>query len=348
MNIRKFAKRYIFQAPSDGEGSGAGMDQNQATNAFASLLNPEAAPAAAEPAKVAPAAPAAPDAAGEDESEEDVAARLAAEGEPGENEQEEGNDDDGMLTIQVDGKDVQVKKSELPELYKNGMRQADYTRKTMEAAEARKTAETETQQARAQRAQYAQELSNYVITSESILREQERVLTQELLHSDPVEYLSQQRIFQARQAEMAKAQQDLQNLQTQHQQEQAEEVKAYTRQQLELLHAKLPEWKDPAKFKADAEKLTAHMRENGFNDQEIGSIVDHRVMLMMRKAMQYDSLMARAKDATSKVAKAPSMVERPGAGNKNTPTDGRTADLRNLAKSGSVDAAAKAFLHFLN
>lgn len=344
MNINKFRKRFIFRN-ADGEGSIGGGGIDQAASAFASILNPSAEPEAAKPAPVQAKEPEKKQEVTQetgDESEEDIAARLAAEEENVQGKQPE----EDTFTIQVDGKDVQIKKSELPELYKSGLRQADYTQKTMGLAEERKATEAQANQAKAEREHYARELSNFMITNESLLREQEKVLTQELLNSDPVEYLSQKRIFELRQAEMGKAQQELQRLQAQYQQEQTAAKKAYDAEQLEKLYAKLPEWKDAAKVKADGEKIRDHMMANEFTPDEIGNLGDHRVILMARKAMLYDSLMARAKEATKKVAAAPTMVERPGVPQQNT-VDNRTRAMKDLKKSGTIDAAANVFMDLL-
>lgn len=342
MNINKYRKRFILQ-DSEGEGSSGGVDQ--AADAFQSFLNP----AAPEEKKAAPPEPTqapvqkAQEPESQEESDEDIAARLAAE-ESGEQEKAPA---DEMLTITVDGKEVQISKADLPELYKGNLRQEDYTKKTMAAAEQRKAAEAEIQKAQQDRAHYAQELQNYLITSESILREQAQVLTQELLNSDPVEYLAQKHTFDQRQVQVQKAQEELQRLQTQYQQEQEAAQRAYQSEQLEKLHAKLPDWKDPAKAKAEGEKIRDHMMANEFSPQEIGNMADHRVLLMARKAMLYDSLMARAKEATKKVAAAPTMVERPGVPNTNS-TDGRTQAMKGLKKAGTVDAAANVFAQLLS
>jgi hypothetical protein len=346
MNITKFRKRFIFR-DTEGEGStGGGIDQ--AASAFQSILNPSAAPVetkAPEPVQQAKEPEPSQEVTQEtgEESEEDIAARLAAEEETGDKTETP----DDTITIQVDGKDVQIKKSELPELYKSGLRQADYTQKTMATAETRKTADAEIQQARTEREHYARELNNFLITNESLLREQEKVLTQELLNENPIEYLSQKRTFELRQAEVGKAQQELQRLQAQYQEEQAEARKNYDKEQLEKLYAKLPEWKDPVKAKADGEKIRDYMLANEFTPQEIGAAGDHRALLMVRKAMLYDNLMVKAKEAAKKVQAAPTMVERPGVPNQKT-VDGRTVAMRDLKKNGgSIDAAANFFSKIL-
>lgn len=347
MNILQLRKRFIFRDAEGDSSAGGGIDQ--AAAAFQSILSPSAEPVK-QPAAEAPKPAAAPVEqkeetpieVGDDESEEDIAARLAAD-----DESKTSLPADDVLSITVDGKEVQIKKSELPDLYKGNLRQSDYTQKTMATAETRKEAEAQIQQARAEREHYARELNNFMITNESLLREQEKVLTQELLNSDPVEYLTQQRILQERQANLGKAQQELQRLQAQYQQEQTEAKKNYDAQQLEQLYAKLPEWKDPAKVKADGEKIREHLVANEFTPEEIGNLGDHRVILMARKAMLYDSLMARAKEATQKVKAAPTMVERPGTPQQNT-VDARTKAMRDLKKSGgSVDAAANFFAKLL-
>lgn len=82
------------------------------------------------------------------------------------------------------------------------------------------------------------------------------------------------------------------------------------------------------------------MGKAGFKSDDGQMVLDARVILMADKAQKYDALMARAKDAASKVKAAPVKVERPGV-TQVAPTDGRTQGMKQLAKTGSVrDAGA--------
>jgi hypothetical protein len=249
---------------------------------------------------------------------------------------------DAKIALEVDGKTVELTRAELAEHYKSGMRQADYTKKTMEAADVRKTADAEVAAARQARQDYAQKLGDYAVQLQGALQEQAQTNWQELLETDPVEYLRQERIFNERQAALNQAQREQAHIGQQQQQEQAESANAYRAAQQQELLAKLPEWKDPEKAKAEAAQIKEYLTAQGFSAQKIESINDAAEVLMHRKAMLYDALIERAGKATKKVAALPTRVERPGNGDAVKP-DGRTESMKRLAKSGSVNDAARVF-----
>lgn len=296
-----------------------------------------AAPAQAE------AATESPEAAAERLAQEDANQDQPADDEPAPDAEAA---DDGTIELEVDGKPVKLTKAELAEHYKNGLRQQDYTRKTMEVSEQRKQADAEAQRARAERENYAQQLQNFAVTSESILAEQASVLTDELLRSDPVEYLAQQRTFQERQAKLHQAQQELARINGERQQEQQAQMQAYRAEQLEKLTEALPEWKDSKKATEEAGKIKDYLMSQGWNAEDVGGLSDHRHVLAARKAMLYDSLMTRAKEAAGKVAKAAPKVERPGTVQV-APTDGRTKLMKELKATGSKNVAAQLFENFV-
>lgn len=283
------------------------------------------------------------------ETAEDAAARLAAEDaanaaqaeqNPADAENADANAEPEKFTVKVDGKDVTLTADELADHVKNGMRQADYTRKTTEVAEQRKAVEAQQAEARAQRDQYAAKLdafsqqANYEVNA---LRAQ---LTPELLNADPVGYLNVQRIVEQRQAELAKAQQDLQQINEQRTQEKAEADRQHALNQREQLLAKVPEWKDEAKAKAEAKQLQDYLTTQGYEAGE-ADFTDHRSVILARKAMQYDALMARAQQTRTQVAKAPPKVARTGA--PVPANDSRSTAVRRFEQTGSRDDAAAAF-----
>lgn len=284
------------------------------------------------------------------ETPEAAAERLLTEdanqNQPADGEAPEVEAVDSTIEIEVDGKPVKLTKAELAEHYKNGLRQKDYTQKTMEAAEHRKAADIEVQKARAERENYAQQLHNFALTSEAILADQQKSLTEELLRSDPVEYMALERTFRQRQADLARAQQELQRINGERQQEAAQQEAQYRAEQLEKLTAALPEWKDPAKAKLEAGKISEYLQAQGWTPEDIGALADHRHVLAARKAMLYDQLMTRAKEAAGKVKAAPPKVERPGTAQV-APTDGRTTLMKQLKATGSKDVAAQLFESFV-
>lgn len=317
------------------------LDANGAADAFSSLLGGDA-PNESE-SQEAGQQPV------DDESEEAAAERQAKQelSDAGDDQSQDADKaEQDTVTIEVDGKPVALTKAELADYYKNGLRQADYTRKTMEAAEARKTAEAEATKARQEREEYSTKLQHFAIATQSQLEQIAHQLSQTDLEADPIEYLRLQRSLTEGQAKLAQAQQELTQFNEQRQREQADADRQFLRTQQELLVDKLPEWKDPAKFKAGMEALESFMTEQGFTAQDGKTVLDARVLLLARKAQQYDALISRAKETAKTVAKLPTKVERSGTPEASRP-DGRTTAMKALERTGSVDAAANAFAQFI-
>lgn len=286
---------------------------------------------------------------GEEETEEAAAERLAAEqaegatqpGDEAELEAQASAAASEKITIEVDGKTIELNKADLPELYKNGLRQKDYTAKTMEVSEQRKAAEAETNKARADREDYARKLLDFKTTTTSILEEQAKTLTQELLDTDPQEYLRQQHTFQQRQVELNKANVELQRLHGEYEADQKQQHRQFIADQNEaLIAAGLIDAKDGEKSKKFFAAMDDYLEKVGFKPEDGRMLLDARTLVMADKAQKYDALMAKVKESSNKVKSAPVKVERPGV-TQVAPTDGRTKGMSQLAKTGSVrDAGA--------
>jgi hypothetical protein len=336
MHPKYWKPRRLMNEAGDGTTGSAGgaLTQSSAADAFASVLGdePEQQDAAA---------------AAEAETDEQTAERLAREeAEGGEQQAKPEADTAQSFTIKIDGKDVTLTADEMAEHVKAGMRQQDYTQKTMALAEQRKAADAEATQARNKRDEYAAKLEQFSGQANYELNALAAQLTDELLQTDPVAYLSTQRIVQQRHAELAQAQQELQQINGQRQAEKAESERHHLAQQHELLVAKLPEMKDPVKAKEVAAKINDYLATQGYETGE-ADFTDHRQVILAHKAMQFDALMERARSTAKKVAAAPPKVERPGNAETAKPGDGRTTAIKNLKQSGSVKDAAAAFSAFL-
>ncbi|WP_240789122.1 hypothetical protein [Pseudomonas kribbensis] len=318
---------HFLMNESVGDGGGA-LTVDGGAAAFATLLEP---PTATEQEQ------------GAEEHEEqaakpEVEAEQEQEAEAGEQEQEQ-----QTFTVKIDGKEVEVPLSELLNGYQ---RQSDYTKKTMEAAELRRTADAETQKAQQERFEYNSKLERMAVQLEGVLEQQSQIDWPALLESDPMEYLKQQQLFQQRQALYQQNMQERQQLAQQFQNEQAQAHQSYLAKQQEDLLAKLPDWKDDAKAAAEKTAISKFLKEQGFGDEDISSIADHRHVIVARKAMLYDQLMAKANVQAKKVQEAPQRVVKPGV-TSNGSADGRTAAAKNHAKNGTVESAAAVFAQFL-
>ena len=257
---------------------------------------------------------------------------------------EEGADaeDDQMVTIKIDGKDVEVKLSEL----KNGyQRQSDYTRKTMEASETRKAADAETAKARQERDVYAQNLTRFQAQLEGTLQEQQKTDWEALLNSDPVEYLRQQHLAQARQAQLQQVYAERQKVDAIQKGEAEQAHASHIQMQQQELLAKLPEWRDAKKADAERAAIRDFLVKEGFDAQSLNQITDARAVVLARKAMLYDQMVSKASAAAKKIAALPTRMERPGTGEQGL--DKRGSAFQRLSKSGSLSDAAAVFESFI-
>lgn len=288
------------------------------------------------------------------ETPETAAERLAAEELQSNTQESDGEEVDAQeseeapepdaVTIEVDGKPVKMTKAELAEAVKGSMRQADYTQKTMAAAAEKTAAQAEKQAAVAEREKLANQLHVYSVQMQGALANTEAQLTDQLWNEDPVKYLELERTLKKGQADLSKANDDLSALQQQHQAEQAEQRKAFQQSQHQALLGKLPDWKDPVKAKEEAGKIATYLGTQDFSGQDLNALEDHRLVVLARKAMMYDSLMERAGKAATKVAAAPAKVERPGVAAKQTTSqDVRQKQMARLGKTGKISDAAAIF-----
>ncbi|SEF19446.1 hypothetical protein ABL840_05015 [Variovorax sp. NFACC27] len=313
-------------------GPSEGLSVNQASEALSSLLDDDQ-PAQTgdrvelkqEPATNTAAAGA-----------EDTASATAGEAGDGGDAGDDGQAQPEMFTVKIDGKEIQVPREEVIAGYQ---RQQDATRKTMAAAETRKAADTEIAQARAERQQYAENLTRFQHQLEAVLQQQQEIDWPALIERDPQEAMRQQHLLSQRQAALQQTYQQQHQIQQQVAAEQFQQFQDHLRNQHDILVAKLPEWKDEGTRKAEMTAIRDYLTTNGYTAAEIQNVADHRAILNVRKAMLYDQLMSKADAAAKKVANTPTKVVRSGTGDSGS-TDKRTAAYQNLARTGSVKAGA--------
>lgn len=262
-------------------------------------------------------------------------------------------EDNETVTVLIDGKPVELTKDQISKAVKGDWQQADATRKTMAAAEVRKTAEAEIAKTRDERNQYAQGLQRAQMQLEGALQDQQRIDWSALLETDPVEYLKQQHLAQARQSALQENQRQQQQINAVSQAENDAAYKIHLQSQREKLLAKVPEWKDEAKQKAATAEITKYLIDFGYSSEAVtgydergekvgDGITDHLPVLLARKAMLYDQLMSKASVAAKKVANLPQRMER-SAGNDAHTVDKRQASFQRLSKSGRVEDAGSVF-----
>ena len=255
-------------------------------------------------------------------------------------------EEDLKYTIKVDGEEIEVGIDEL----KNGyQRQADYTRKSQALAEQRK----ETEQIQSERQRLEQERQMYA-NGLQMLQEQQNARLQEfnstdweaLKNEDPYQYM-------LKKDEYRDAQEKVQNVQQQQviiQQERADEAQKarahFVQQEYARLVQALPEWNDKeSTVKKDVQE---YAKSVGFLPEEINQLADHRSVLVIKKAMEYDKLTTKVAPKKKAVKKVPK-VQKSGRGNskEDAATEAIKKKRARLQKSGKQHDAASVFYDML-
>ena len=285
-----------------------------------------------------------------EESEEDLEAAASEEDESGvedapdeetseEQSEEEEETEEGeqpqTFTVKVDGKEVSVT---LDELQKGYSRTQDYTRKTQQIAEVRKQVEQETHAVRAEREQYAQLLGALQAQLQS---SEPQIDLERLYQEDPIEWVRQNEVMRQRQEKLGAIQSEQQRLSQVAQYEQQRAMEAQLASQQEALLAALPDWKDPKKAKAEKALVIESAKAAGFTDEDLKSVYDHRLVLLLRKAALFDQMVSKRQGIKPVVNNGPRTAKPGAAGRVSTTTESVRAKQR-LAKTGRIDDAASA------
>jgi len=246
-----------------------------------------------------------------------------------------------VFTVKVDGKEVDVT---LEELQKGYSRTQDYTRKTQQIAEVRKHAEAELQAVRAEREQYAQLLG--ALEAQVQQAAQPNIDWERLRNEDPIEYVTQREMMRENQEKNAAIQSEKQRLSELSQQEQMQYRNQMLQQEQEALVAAIPEWKDSKKAAAEKAMLVQFGQKAGFSPDELKNVVDHRAVVMLRKAALYDQMMSKRGQIKPVTNNGPRPAKPGAAGRVSNNTETLRAQQR-VAKTGRVDDAANAIFQLL-
>ena len=279
----------------------------------------------------------------EEESEEELQASEEDAEEEAEESDDEGEEEPDVYAVTINGEEHEVS---FDELLKGYSRQSDYTKKTQELSEHRKAFDNAKQQMaqeyhqiQAERQQYIDSLQQIVDSSVPGLEQYASINWEQLKAEDPIAFITKKEEFRDSQDKMA----EYQAQQEEVYQRQYQEYQKQAHQVLQQEHGKmaqvLPDWKEPEKQKKIAKDIKEYALSVGYTPEEVGSLVDHRSLLVLIKAQKYDSL--QNADVKSKKLKNKPKVVRSGKG-KSKGEDNkvkRAAKMKRLQKSGHVDDA---------
>jgi hypothetical protein len=255
-------------------------------------------------------------------------------------------EEDLKYTIKVDGEELEVGIDEL----KNGyQRQADYTRKSQALAEQRKETEaiqSERMQLEQERQMYANGLQMLQEQQSAKLKPFESVDWEALKAEDPYQYMIKKDEYRDAQERVTNIQQQ-QNLVQQEQAQQAQQARAhFVQQEYSKLVKALPEWNDKeSTVKKDVQE---YAKSVGFLPEEINQLADHRSVLIIKKAMEYDKLTTKVAPKKKAVKKVPK-VQKSGRGNSKEDVAAEAIKKKRarLQKSGKQHDAASVFYDML-
>ena len=278
----------------------------------------------------------------EEVTEEYEAQAEESEDEQGEEVQEEVQEPQ-RFRVKVDNEELEV---DLDELIKGYSRTSDYTKKTQNLAEQRKAVESERtkiDEAAKLRDTYAQRLQ----VIEQMLTQPTEDLTA-LKDNDPVGYAIKVAENMEREKQLAAVRAERESVQARQVADNQERLKSHIAQEAERLRSAIPDFSDEVKGEVIRKEIRDYAKAVGWSDQELSQVYDHRAVLTLYRAMQFDKLQKSKPAVQKRVAEAPKSLA-PGVGSPRLDKDGEMAKklTKQLKATGRPRDAAKLFERFL-
>ncbi len=253
-----------------------------------------------------------------------------------ENEQE-------LFDITVNGKVQKVSLNELKEGYSKG---SDYTRKTMELGEQRRSIDTELETiskdkeaVKKMRDDYAQKLQ----VVEQNLQTDDNIDWVKLAQDDPTDYAIKKAEYDRKKELQQNIQAERQKLVQEQRKEQELIYQNHIRNERGKLIESMPVFADEQKAPKIMEEIGKFALKQGYTEKEINMIVDHRAVKTLYDAFKYNQLLEKKGLRDKKVKPSNRVVSSEGK-NETKSTDKvlRVNDrMKQLKKSGNIKDAQK-------
>ncbi len=242
--------------------------------------------------------------------------------------------------LKVNGQEIEVSLDELKAGYS---RDSDYRQKTHSLGMEKRDLESQKNSLRQSYDAKLQELNDLLATADATVRQQQGSADlQKLYEEDPTQAAKLD--YQLRQQNRA-----IEDMKSKAREAQIKQYNEFLETQKELAATKIPEYSDPNKADQFKINMRNSLRGYGFNDEEIGTMADHRFLMVAKDAMSYQTLKDKRPIVQKKVANAPKVVK-PGVA-KSTTSSGRE-QIRNkigkLRKTGNINDASSAILDIIN
>ena len=242
--------------------------------------------------------------------------------------------------VKVNGQELEVTLDELKAGYS---RDSDYRQKTHSLGMEKRDLESQKESLRQSYDARLAELNELIATADATVRQRQGSEDlQKLYEEDPT--TAAKLDFQLRQENR-----QLEEVKARARDAQAKQYEEFLATQKELAASKIPEFADPNKADQFKINMRNSLRNYGFNDQEIGSLADHRFLMVAKDAMSYQAIKDKRPIVAKKVANAPKVVK---AGTAKSSTSSGREVIRNkigkVRKSGSINDASSAILDIIN
>ena len=253
-----------------------------------------------------------------------------------ENEQE-------LFDITVNGKVQKVSLNELKEGYSKG---SDYTKKTMELGEQRRSLDSELdaiskdkQAVKQMREEYAQKLQ----VVEQNLQTDENIDWVTLAQTDPTDYAVKKAEYDRKKELQLQVQQEKQKLAQEQRKEQERIYQKHIENERGKLIEVMPIFGDQKKAPKLMKDISEFAMKQGYTEQEVSMVVDHRAVRTLHDAMKYNQLLEKKNLQGKKVKPISRVVSSEGKNNtRSTDKQVRVNDrMKQLKKSGNVKDAEK-------
>ena len=259
---------------------------------------------------------------------------------------EEEQEEEAAYEIKVNGKPVKVT---LDELMSGYQRDSDYRRKTMELADERRLLEEEVNKAKSESdavAKLRQDYATRLSEIENSMKPDANIDWAKLYESDPDEYHRKKIEVENKSKALETIKAERQRAIQEQQQEQTKVFNQYLEQQKKLLAEKEPEYVDPVKGEGLRKDMTSYLKKEGYSDQELNMMVDHRSFVIAKKAMLYDKMM-NSKISAKQSKTVPKMVRSGTTKTINKDSQQAKSLKSRLKQTGSMRDAANVLKQFL-
>ena len=242
--------------------------------------------------------------------------------------------------VKVRGQELEVSLDELKAGYS---RDSDYRQKTHTLGMEKRDLETQKNSLRQTYDTRLNELNDLISTANQFVEQKQGGQDlAKLYQEDPTE--AARLDFQLRQEK-----QHIDSLKANAREAQTKQYESYLETQKELAATKIPEFSDPNKADSFKLNLRTTLRDYGFNDQEIGSLADHRFLMVAKDAMSFKSQKDKRPIVSKKVANAPKVLK---AGVARSNVSSGREEVRNkiktLRKTGHIRDAQSAIADMIN